>query len=298
MITTQLRCFYVVNSQVSIKESASLQQDSNVCLNIPVHTVIAYGIIDLKVKRNGHYELCLIDNNLGGFEVDGPCKMDLPGVFGSSGDALESSCLQRELEILRDQFQLLSVLPSETRSSLLQLLRNMMKNREEVSALESVLDRMCRGKATKLDETSKTVQAVVDLMEQSDDQGQNHTRTPSLLSATHLISGALDEMTSEGLMVLVSCCSPSFLEALQILVQCVAAGSEETISLTDTRLTVLTEEEEYGRAECLFDNSNVILKREEDTLRTEMKDQPGHHPLVLSIAVMGLASLGTTVSST
>lgn len=69
-----------------------------------------------------------------------------------------------------------------------------------------------------------------------------------------------------------------------------AAGSGETLSLRDAGLAVLTEEEVFGRTESLFGHSKVTLKRE-DTLRTEMKDQPGYLPLVMSITVKGLASL-------
>eukprot|EP00063_Salmo_salar_P062831 XP_014037666.1 PREDICTED: putative uncharacterized protein DDB_G0290521 [Salmo salar] len=117
------------------------------------------------------------------------------------------------------------------------------------------------------------------------------SQTPSLLSATHLIISAMDGMTDEGLSVLGPCCSPPVLQALQILVQHVAAGSGETLSLRDAGLAVLTEEEVFGRTESLFGHSKVTLKREQDTLRTEMKDQPGYLPLVMSITVKGLASL-------
>ena len=78
---------------------------------------------------------------------------------------------------------------------------------------------------------------------------------------------------------------------LVLQVQHVAAGSGETLSLRDAGLAVLTEEELYQRIESLFGLSEVTLKREEDTLRTEMKDQPRYLPLVMSITVKGLASL-------
>ncbi|XP_019896711.2 gasdermin-E-like isoform X2 [Esox lucius] len=239
--------------KTSMSQKVHKEKDGKVDLKIPEHTVIAFGVIELKVQRNGKFEL----------------------------------------EKLSDHFQLLSVLPTETRSNLLQLLRNTMKNREEVSVLESVLDQMCDGETPDLgdlrESVRKTVQAVVDLVDQI--VGDDKEFRSSLLSAVHLIVSAMDEMTDAGLSELESCCSPPVLEALQILVQCVAAGSGETLSLTDAGLTVLTEEEVYGKAQSLFDLSNVILKREEDTLKTEMKDQPGNLPLVMSIAVKGLASL-------
>uniref|UniRef100_A0A8C7M5D7 Gasdermin Eb n=2 Tax=Oncorhynchus mykiss TaxID=8022 RepID=A0A8C7M5D7_ONCMY len=328
------------STQASVKENSSLHKDSNVSLEIPAHTVIAYGIIELEIKLNGHYELCLMSDTLGGFEVDGPVKKSLVGVSGARDDTPKKSFFQRELEKLRGHFQLLSVLPADTRSSLLQLLKTTMEDREAVSVLESVLDQMCTGKTADLGEVKEasqmqTVQAILNLLEHSDssptrsllsdssqtpsllsDSSQTPTllsdssqtrslsdssqtrsllsdssQTPSLLNATHLIISAMDGMTDECLSVLGSCCSPPVLQALQILVQHVAAGSGETLSLSDAGLAVLTEEELYQRTESLFGHSEVTLKREEDTLRTEMKDQPGYLPIVMSITVKGLASL-------
>ncbi|XP_042173076.1 gasdermin-E-like [Oncorhynchus tshawytscha] len=308
------------STQVSVKENSSLHKDSNVSLEIPAHTVIAYGIIELEIKLNGHYDLCLMSDTLGGFEVDGPVKKSLVGVSGARDDTPKKSCFQRELEKLRGHFQLLSVLSADTRSSLLQLLKTTMEDREAVSVLESVLDQMCTGKTADLGEVKEvsqmqTVQAILNLLEHSDsspthsllsdssqtpslsDSSQTHSllsdssQTPTLLNATHLIISAMDGMTDECLSVLGSCCSPPVLQALQILVQHVAAGSGETLSLRDAGLAVLTEEELYQRTESLFGHSKVTLKREEDTLRTEMKEQPGYLPLVMSITVKGLASL-------
>ncbi|KAJ8004804.1 hypothetical protein DPEC_G00140110 [Dallia pectoralis] len=273
----------------SMSQKVHKENDKKVDMIIPAHTVIAFGVIELWVQRNGIFDLCLLSNK-GGFEGS-DTGLDNDAFVGGNYD---NSNLNKELEKVSDQFQLLSVLPSETRSSLLQLLRNMMKNREEVSLLESVLDQMCDGDSPNLgnlrESERRTVQAIVDII--LDIVGDDKEFRSSLLSAIHLIVSVMDEMTDEGLSVLESCCRPPVLKALQMLVQCVAAGSGETISLRETHLTVLTEdEEEYRRAESLFDNSNVILKREEDTLRTEMKDQPGNLPLVMSIAVMGLVSL-------
>ncbi|XP_010882784.2 gasdermin-E-like isoform X1 [Esox lucius] len=274
--------------KTSMSQKVHKEKDGKVDLKIPEHTVIAFGVIELKVQRNGKFVLCLLSNK-GGFEKESDTGFEHDAVMGANNPLN----LSNELEKLSDHFQLLSVLPTETRSNLLQLLRNTMKNREEVSVLESVLDQMCDGETPDLgdlrESVRKTVQAVVDLVDQI--VGDDKEFRSSLLSAVHLIVSAMDEMTDAGLSELESCCSPPVLEALQILVQCVAAGSGETLSLTDAGLTVLTEEEVYGKAQSLFDLSNVILKREEDTLKTEMKDQPGNLPLVMSIAVKGLASL-------
>ncbi|CAB1333924.1 unnamed protein product [Coregonus sp. 'balchen'] len=259
-----------LREKASMKQSGSTQTDSDVSLVIPANTVVAYSLIELFVKCNGQFELCLFSNK-GGFEkVRSNYEFEEDGIMDlvCDFDANSPLNLKKELEKLSSHFQLLSVLPAATRSSLLQLLKTTMEDGEAVSVLESV--------------------AILDLVDQC--VGEDEIRS-SLLTAIHLIVSAMDGMTDEGLSVLGSCCSPPVLQALQILVQHVAAGSGETLSLRDAGLAVLTEEEVFGRTESLFGHSKVTLKREEDTLRTEMKDQPGYLPLVMSITVKGLASL-------
>ncbi|CAB1333923.1 unnamed protein product, partial [Coregonus sp. 'balchen'] len=283
--------------QASMKQSGSTQTESDVSLVIPANTVMAYSLIELFVKCNGQFELCLICNKGGfemdkskdGFEVDG--IMDLVCDF----DANSPLNLKKELEKLSSHFQLLSALPAATRSSLLQLLKTTMEDGEAVSVLESVLDQTSDGETPDLGDLEEsereTVQAILDVVDQC--VGEDEIRS-SLLTAIHLIVSAMDGMTDEGLSVLGSCCSPPILQALQILVQHLAAGSGETLSLRDAGLAVLTEEEVFGRTESLFALSNVELARLNTDAEFTMTSiiSPGQLPLVTSIAVNGLASLG------
>lgn len=71
-------------------------------------------------------------------------------------------------------------------------------------------------------------------------------------------------------------------------VQCVSGKGE--LPLGSAGLAALTEDV-YEKTEHLFTSSNVSLKRDGDTVKTEIKQQPGNLPLVLCIAVQGLASL-------
>lgn len=41
--------------QVSLKENGSLSKDSNINMEIPIHTTIAYALIELEIKQNGRY---------------------------------------------------------------------------------------------------------------------------------------------------------------------------------------------------------------------------------------------------
>ncbi|KAM9353632.1 gasdermin Eb [Symphorus nematophorus] len=283
------------NPKVSLKENASLSNDSNVTMEIPVHTTIAYALIELEIKHDGHYELCLMSDTDGGFEVDGHAWKGLFGASGAPVDASENIRLRQELERLSDHFQILSVLPANTRSSLLQHITKVMKDREAVSSLQSVLDHMCLGKRPALanvamtDSQKQNILALLDLLEQSGHgESAQAGQSTSVLTALHLITSAMDEMTYDCLAVLGMCCSLRVLQALELLVQCVSGKGE--MPLSSAGLAALTEDI-YEKTEHLFAFSNVSLKKDGDTVKTQINPRPGNLPLVLCIAVRGLASL-------
>lgn len=45
----------LLSSQVCVKDSNSIEADSDVSLEIPSGTVIAYSILELVIKKDGHY---------------------------------------------------------------------------------------------------------------------------------------------------------------------------------------------------------------------------------------------------
>lgn len=45
----------VPHLQVSLKENGSLSKDSNVTMEIPIHSTIAYALIELEIKHDGRY---------------------------------------------------------------------------------------------------------------------------------------------------------------------------------------------------------------------------------------------------
>ncbi|XP_030248788.1 gasdermin Eb [Sparus aurata] len=283
------------NPKVSLKQNGSLSKDSNVTMEIPVHTTIAYALIELEIKHDGHYELCLMSDTNGGFEVDGPVWKRLVGASGSPTDTSENSRLRQELERLSDHFQLLSALPATTKSSLLQNITKVMEARSAVSSLQSVLDQMCLGKTPDLGDITTTgslkqnTQAILDLLEQSGQvKSAQAGQSTSLLTALHLITSAIDEMTNDCIAILGMCCSLYVLPCLELLVQCVSGKGDMPLSSAGS--ATLTEDI-YEKTEHLFASSNVSLKKDGDKVKMEINQQPGHLPLVLCIAVRGLASL-------
>ena len=74
--------------------------------------------------------------------------------------------------------------------------------------------------------------------------------------------------------------------------QCVSGDGE--LPLGSAGLTTLMGDI-YEKTEHLFSSSNVSLKRDGDTVKTEINLEPGNLPLVLCIAVRGLASLACSI---
>ncbi|XP_063735473.1 gasdermin Eb isoform X2 [Eleginops maclovinus] len=243
--------------KVSLKENGSLSKDSNINIEIPIHTTIAYALIELEIKQDGRYGLCLMSGTNGGFEADGP------------GDSFsDNRHLRQELEEQSELFQVLSTLPATTRSSLLDQIKTVMNDPGAISALQIVLDKVCQdenpalGDITATESQKQNIQAILDLLEQA-------------------------ELTNDCLAFLGMCCSLSLLQALELLVQCVLGKGE--LPLNSAGLAALTEDN-YEKTEHLFASSNVSLKRDGDTVKTEIH-RPGHLPLVLCIVIRGLASL-------
>ncbi|CAN9514302.1 unnamed protein product [Ophioblennius macclurei] len=268
----------------TLKENGSLSKNSNVSMEIPTHTAIAYGLIELEIRHDGRFELCLMSDVKGGFEVDGPVKEDLL----VSSAALQNSSIQQELDHLRDHFQVLSGLPAATRSSLLQHVTKLMQDKAAVGALQHALDQMFLDikpdvSDLKVSESQQQdVKSILDLLEQC---GQS----ASVLTAFHLMTCSLEELPDDGLSVLGTFCSPEVLQTLEPLARCVSGSGEAPQS--GAQLT----QDVFEKTQHLFAVSNVTLKKDGNMLKTEINPQAGHVPLVLCIAVACLASLANGV---
>lgn len=49
----------MLSSQVCVKDSNNIEADSDVSLEIPSGTVVAYSILELEIKKDGHYGECV-----------------------------------------------------------------------------------------------------------------------------------------------------------------------------------------------------------------------------------------------
>ncbi|XP_020362774.1 gasdermin-E isoform X2 [Oncorhynchus kisutch] len=276
--------------KVCVQENSSIEMDSDVSLEIPPLTVIAYSLIELEVRKDGHYELCLQHGTLGGFEADS-------GKTSPSQDSFDTLCvvdglewaeeipegaplsaLQKNLQDLEVYLHQLVVLPESTRSTLFQRLCEVLVDRTSLTVLEHTLEGLCRGEdldPTEVKELSvsqiKSVSALSDLVQKfppNDIQAEG-TSIPLHLTATHLLVSALEALPDAALTLLGES-SPDVLEALNTL-----------------------EEGAFHWAEQLLLSSNVMLRKETDRLWAETGKKPGVFPLVMCIAVQGLTSLYT-----
>ncbi|XP_076136757.1 gasdermin Eb [Alosa pseudoharengus] len=265
--------------KVSVKHSGNLEADSNVSLTIPANTTLAYSLIELEVKAKGKYELCLLHDLEGGFESDSVDTVSTAPIRSHKGSLLTD--LEEESRPLSP----LACEPAGTRTTLLQWLSELMKERAALDILEQALEDRCGNVTPDLRSLDPTptlkaqVTSVLQLLPPDAPQ--------ALLSATHLLVSALDEMSDEGLTALSSCCTPPVLQALQRLVRRLA--SEGACSPVDP---VLAQEAIFPQVQCLFAASGVNLHREAETVKAEGGALTGCLPLVMGIAVTGLAALG------
>ncbi|XP_023681043.1 gasdermin-E [Paramormyrops kingsleyae] len=307
---TGLTFFTPQSVKVSVTENGNREKDRSVSLEIPPHTVVAYSIIELVIKQNGQYELCLQPNTYGGFEetlVRSPSPKypagSLMEVDSSSSADLEDDqsippeaplcVLEKYLEKLSPHFQKLADLPAEARSQLFCYLREILTDRAAVTILESVLDERCWNGGKKSQPQNETVVKLLEFLQANleglDQADGPQTTSFSLHTSVYLLISAIDEMTDAGLTWLEQSCDPAVLGALHHLVSRLVAAGE--CSLQDSHLTVLAEEGVYFKVQQLLASSEVTLQRETDTLWAATRPGSGRLPLVVCVAVRSLACL-------
>ncbi|KAL4629701.1 hypothetical protein GN956_G16608 [Arapaima gigas] len=294
--------------QVSVKKNGTMEKDTNISVEIPPHTVIAYSIIELDIKRNGEYELCLQPDTMGGFEadsmetlplqaptsdmlaVDGPVAVSLKDTLTVPGSS-PLSILDKHLQMLKAHLQQLAELPVSTRTDLLLVLAD----RAALSTLETVLDELCQGGTpdlAHLEEPPSLKRVVGGLLQlKGEDPVQASKYHSSPLVAAYLLISAMDEMTDTGLAQLKWFYSTPSLKALDSLVSNLLKGRECTDQ--DLPLSCLASEEVFQRTKQLFLSSNINLQRDKGCLLAETSPDPGLLPLLMCVSILGLASLVT-----
>lgn len=284
-----------IKVSVNDKGKSLVEYDINVSIDIPPKTTLAYSVIELDVAHTGHYELCLLPNVKGGFEIDGPVKVKEAVTVGAApGNTTHK--MQKDLVGLQGQFTVLSKLSSSTRFSLFQQISLLLQNSAAISILENTLEDLCGGTQPDPSILAEVpdLKVTLELIQKAaGKQSSGQQQKPSTLTATHLLISALDEMSEPGLFRLRSCCSHTTLQALLHLVQNMALNKKS--SLKDAALDVLADEEVFESITSLFDSCNVTLLKEDDSLVTKISNPQDGLPLMLCVAVKGLVSLAPPV---
>lgn len=109
-----------------------------------------------------------------------------------------------------------------------------------------------------------------------------------LMYAMQMLMNALEELMDAPLDLLEPFCTSEGLQSLQDLV--IHLTTSDMPFCKDTIPVFLQSDNEFHRVEELFQSCNVLLRKENDTLTSEITCSEGFLPMVLCIAIHGLAS--------
>lgn len=283
--------------KVCVKNNNDIEADSDVSLEIPSGTVVAYSILELEIKKNGHYNICLQPGSIGGIEQDSPMSwpshdsLDMVDSIRNGEkvpekvplSALQNGSQEMDLSPLSD-------LPPSTRCTLFKRLQEIMRDRTALSYMECLLEELCSGetldmaKHEELSESQrKSLSAILDQLAEDSQSG-----IPPHLNAVHLLVSAIEELPDKTLSLL-SECQPDFLEALDTLM-CRLQESSEPLSIQCLPVP-LQDNQAFQLAEQLLGSTNVTLRKDSDRLWRETRNEAGVLPLVLCLSIQGLSLL-------
>ncbi|XP_039937778.1 gasdermin-E [Hirundo rustica] len=307
--------------KVSVNESGSLK-DSSVILEIPPATTIAYGVIELFIKRNGQFEFCLLDEQQGGFEKESTEGSASPVQFRDASflyqpDAVDNemysgaknlipsdasiSILKQDLSRLKTQFQPFVKLPEDKQRALHKTLCELLLREEMVTALGDMFDDICAGDEPDLEELKleqqKDLHDFLQLLGcslQSELLLQKYQpQDEELFSATHLLISAISELPDETLVLLRACCDLQVVPALCCLPN--VASADGTVALSSPLMATLADRERFEVVQRLFASSNINLEMAESSVKAVTVKEPRFFPLVLYVALYGFHALDGNV---
>lgn len=259
--------------KVCVKDSNNIQMDSDVSLEIPTGTVIAYSILELEIKKNGHYDICL-KPGMGGIESDStvlswPSSESLDVTDGKcNGDTVPSQKGSEETDLSP-----LGELPQSVRFELLKRLQETLRDKTALSYLQCMLEDLCSSETLHVD-------GHMELLEGPAEDAR--------LNAAHLLVSAMEELPDKTLRLL-SETWPDFLEAFDMLLLELRESSE---ALPLKCLPAqLQENQAFQLAEQLLSSTNVTLRRDGGQLWAETGSTAGDLPLLLRLSTHGLSLL-------
>ncbi|XP_061615627.1 gasdermin-E-like [Phyllopteryx taeniolatus] len=269
------------NIKVCIKESNDIGTGSDVSLTIPSDVVVAYSILELEIKKDGHYKICLQPGKIvGGFEADMVRSWSSQDYL----DVTDGRCLDENIPDEQPQqngsqvadLAPLAALSQATRWTFFCKLQDILRDRMTLSHLQRALEEAC---ISKRPDTT-----------QHEELSGGQTKLPDNVdvNAAHLLISALEELPDETLSLL-SDSRPEFFEAFSTLMS-LLKESNRPVSM-ESLPTPLWEKQAFQQAEELLGSVGTILTVDGDQLWLETGEKNEVHVLVLRLSTYGLSLL-------
>ncbi|XP_029298310.1 gasdermin-E-like [Cottoperca gobio] len=262
-----------------VKNNSDIEADSDVSLEIPSGTVIAYSILELDIKKNGQYDICLQPGTIGGIEADSHGSL----LSHDSLDTVDGKCNgSQEMDLSP-----LAELPQSTRYAVFKRLQETLRDRSALSYMECLLEEFCSGETLNMDEHEE-LSVVLDQLGLDSQAETSQCGLHAHLNAAHLLVSAMEALPDETLSLL-SESRPDFLEAFDTLMWSLRKSSEPLS--VQCLPAPLQDNQAFQLAEQLFSSTNVTLKRDSNGLWMETVNESGVLPLVLCLSIQGLSLL-------
>nr|XP_002713872.2 gasdermin-E [Oryctolagus cuniculus]XP_008259767.2 gasdermin-E [Oryctolagus cuniculus]XP_051708794.1 gasdermin-E [Oryctolagus cuniculus]XP_051708795.1 gasdermin-E [Oryctolagus cuniculus] len=304
--------------QVSASEDGNVVKDSNVVLEIPTATTIAYGVIELYVRLDGQFEFCLLRGKHGGFEHESrvdPVYLDLPAFresasvdvpdasHGASPQGGPLHVLQQATLLLERNFHPFVALPAQRQTALRGLLHTVLLDEELLAALEQVCDGVIGSLWPPLGTQSLVAElkppqqqhleaflSLVGCRIQGGSPGAGgEVSDPQLFATAHFLVSALAEMP-DAAALLGTCCELQIVPVLCRLLRTLSDGGVS--DLGDPALAPLMDTDTFEVAQRLFALADISLQRLQSSVHGAILKDPHVFPLILYISLSGLCALG------
>lgn len=291
--------------QVSATEDGTVTTDTNVVLEIPAATTIAYGIMELFVKQDGQFEFCLLQGKHGGFEHER--KLDsvyldplayrefafldmLDGGQGISSQDGPLRVVKQATLHLERSFHPFAVLPAQQQRALFCVLQKILFDEELLRALEQVAVLAMEELTDSQQQDLTAFLQLVGYRIQGEHPGpQDEVSNQKLFATAYFLVSALAEMPDNATVFLGTCCKLHVISSLCCLLH--ALSDDSVCDFHNPTLAPLRDTERFGIVQRLFASADIALERMQFSAKATILKDSCIFPLILHITLSGLSTL-------